>query len=235
MQPRRKVREPMSVLTHVKTRLLPFAAALVSAAAAAFAADPPPDPLLLLQSVRMAQTSQHLSLNGDLRTGPNTIPFRLVIDGSVIRYEFDNPPNLLLRLSEKSSQLLEVARGGAEKVAPFDKKVRNSDVTNEDLALHFLYWREAKLAGEETLLTRHCWKVDVQPGAAESQYSHVLVWIADGALLQAEAYDKAGKLVRRFKVIRVQKIEGLWMLKEMRIEAPKEATPTYLEITGEEK
>jgi hypothetical protein len=36
-------------------------------------------------------------------------------------------------------------------------------------------------------------------------------------------------------VLKVQKINGLWVLKTMRIEAPKQGTPTYLEITGEEK
>jgi hypothetical protein len=216
---------------------------LCGAAGVAFAADPPPDPMALLQSVRMAQTAQHLTLVGDLRTGPKSMPLKLTIDGSVIRYEFSDPPNdppaLVLRLGDKSSQLQEVTRGKTEKVtgARFDQKVRNSDVSYEDLALRFLYWPEAKLEGEDTLITlgQRCWKVDVQPGATESQYSHVLVWIAGGALLQAEAYDKAGKLARRFKVLKVQKFNGLWVLKEMRIEVPKVNPPTYLDITGEEK
>jgi hypothetical protein len=58
--------------------------------------------------------------------------------------------------------------------------------------------------------------------------------------MQAEAYDDTGRFVRRFKVISGQKTEdGLWILKEMRIEwvAPggrSDRTPTYLNIDGVE-
>jgi len=53
--------------------------------------------------------------------------------------------------------------------------------------------------------------------------------------MQAEAFDAADKLSRRFKVISGQPIgDGLWILKEMRIESfggrSKEPTPTYLDI-----
>ena len=64
------------------------------------------------------------------------------------------------------------------------------------------------------------------------------LWISknDGALMQAEAYDHDGRFARRFKVLSGQKTEdGLWMLKQMRIEAATPArrddlSPTYLEI-----
>ena len=49
-----------------------------------------------------------------------------------------------------------------------------------------------------------------------------------------------GKMIRRFMVVSAQKLEGLWLLKQMRIEAmeagkSKEKTPTYLEIQAVEK
>jgi hypothetical protein len=76
----------------------------------------------------------------------------------------------------------------------------------------------------------------------DSQYSKVLLWIGKNspALMQAEAYDSNGKVIRRFKVISGQKTEeGIWILKEMRIESmagsPADRAPTYLEIDGVEK
>jgi hypothetical protein len=54
--------------------------------------------------------------------------------------------------------------------------------------------------------------------------------------MQAEAYDRADRFARRFKVLSGQKTsDGLWMLKQMRIEAANalrrtDFTPTYLEI-----
>ena len=65
------------------------------------------------------------------------------------------------------------------------------------------------------------------------------LWVEEesGAFLQADAYDHAGKLVKRFKVIAPQRINGEWILKKMRIERLDSAddTPTYLEIEGVEK
>ena len=53
--------------------------------------------------------------------------------------------------------------------------------------------------------------------------------------MRMEGYDWNGKLVRRFEVVSVQKIEGRFFLKQMRIEAIQPETGkvqarTYLEI-----
>jgi len=50
-----------------------------------------------------------------------------------------------------------------------------------------------------------------------------------------EGYDWRGRLAKRFEVISVQKIEGQWFLKQMRIEELQPGTGkvqsrTYLEI-----
>jgi len=224
----------------VKTRLL-LAAALCWSGFAAHAETP--DAHEILRAVRLSQASQHRMLNGRLRTGARAVPFRLVIDGPTIRYEFSDPPQTIqLRLQEKGSRLEEITKGGTERVseARFDDTVRESDITYEDLALRFLYWPNARLEGEQTMLLRKCWKVGVEPGKGASQYSRATLWIEkeSGALMQAEAFDTAGKLAKKFKVISGQKIEGAWMLKQMRIEAPgdgrgKDRTPTYLEIDKE--
>lgn len=201
---------------------------------------PEPDAREILKSVRLNQASQHEQLKGQLRTGPRKIPFRLVVDGPMIRYEFTEPPQtIVLKMGEKDSQLLETTPGGTEKIggAKFDDAVRGTDISYEDLSLRFLYWPQAAVTGEQMMISRRCWIVRVEPGKTPSQYGRVMLSIdkESGALMQAEAYDKAGKFARRFKVISGQKIEGRWFLKSMRIEAPssglKDRTPTYLEVT----
>ena len=57
---------------------------------------------------------------------------------------------------------------------------------------------------------------------------------------KAEGYDWQGKLIKRFEVKHVQKIEGKWYLKTMRIEGLDPAnghtrSRTYLEINGAAK
>ena len=164
----------MGAIFQVKKRLVLAALSLCAcAASAAPPAEAPADPvaqgLSILKSVRLAQTAQHMTLDGTLRTGPVKEPFRLVIDGQVIRYEFKDPSlALVLRLGEKKSQLQEVTKAGTEKVtaAHLDGKVRGSDITFEDLAMRFLYWPNANFLGNETKLLRHCLKVEAKIGRA---------------------------------------------------------------------
>jgi hypothetical protein len=236
----------MAPLFHVKVRLL--AAALVCAAGIAFA-DETPDAAAILKTVRVAQAAQERSLNGRLRTGAKSIPFKLSVAANTVRWDFTDPPQtLLLRLGEKEARLEESGKGGTTKVtaARFDDKVRDSDISYEDLSMRFLYWTNAKVEGEQTMLLQKCWIVRVEPPAkSDSQYSAVKLWIAknNGALLQAEAMGADGRLARRFKVISGHSLgDGLWILKQMRIEAPttiggrtQDRTPTYLEIDAPER
>ena len=200
------------------------------------------DPQAILKTVRLAQASQNSTLTGAIRTGGKSLPFRLVSSSGTIRYEFTNPAQIIqLRMSDKEARLEEInGSGKAEKVSPrrFDERVRDTDISYEDLSLGFLYWPNATIHGEQTMLLQKCWIIRVEPGSRkDSQYGKVDLWISkkNGALMQAEAFDPAGKLSRRFKVISGQSLgDGLWMLKEMRIESMQgrssDPNPTYLDI-----
>jgi hypothetical protein len=201
---------------------------------------PRPSAKEILATVRLQQATQQLNLQGQLRENATIVPFRLTQNGPVIRYSFSNPDEALqLRLGENDSRLEEVTRSGVEKIAPakFDRKVRGTGITYEDLALRFLYWPNAKIAGEDMILTRNCWKVEIHAPSRDSQYSSVNLWIdkAGGALMKIEAYDWKGLLMKRFVVVSAQKIDDRWFLKQMRIEelAPggtRVLARTYLEI-----
>ena len=210
------------------------------ALALALRAAPPPSAKEILTSVRLQQSQQQIDLQGQLRENEKVIPFRLTQTGPVIRYEFSNPDEALqLRLGENDSRLEEVTRGGTERITPaqFDHKVRGTSVTYEDLALKFLYWQNGRVAGENSIRTRNCWKLELKAPSRQSQYSNVYLWVdkEGGALMRMEGYDWNGKLAKRFEVVSAQKIEGRWFLKQMRIEelAPgtgKVQARTYLEI-----
>jgi hypothetical protein len=194
----------------------------------------------ILESVRLQQAQQQIDLQGQLRENEKVVPFHLTQTGPVIRYNFSNPDETLqLRLGDNDSRLEEVTRGGTEKVtaAQFDRKVRGTAVSYEDLALKFLYWPDAKVTGENSIRTRNCWKLELKAPSRQSQYATIWLWVDknSGALMRMEGYDWEGKLAKRFEVISAQKIEGRWFLKQMRIEefAPatgKVQTRTYLEI-----
>ena len=200
----------------------------------------PPSAREILESIRLQQSQQQIELEGQLREGDKVIPFRLTQTGPVIRYSFSDPDEALqLRLGENDSRLEEVTREGVEKItaAQFDRKVRGTGVTYEDLALKFLYWPDARVTGENSIRTRNCWKLELKAPSRQSQYSNVYLWVdkAGGALMRIDGFDWKGQLAKRFEVISAQKIEGRWFLKQMRMEefAPgtnKVQTRTYLEI-----
>lgn len=194
----------------------------------------------ILDSVRLRQGQQQIELQGQLRENEKVIPFRLTQTGPVIRYSFSNPDEALqLRLGDNDSRLEEVTRSGTEKItaAEFDRKVRGTGVTYEDLAMKFLYWPDARVTGENSIRTRNCWKLELKAPSRQSQYATVYLWVDKngGALMRMDGYDWKGQLAKRFEVVSAQKIDGRWFLKQMRIEefAPatgKVQTRTYLEI-----
>jgi hypothetical protein len=204
------------------------------------AATPPPSAKEILGSVRLQQVQQKIDLEGQLREDEKVIPFRLSQNGPVIRYSFSKPDEALqLRLGENDSRLEEVTREGVEKISPaqFDKKVRGTSVTYEDLSMKFLYWPNARVGGENSIRTRNCWKLELKAPSRQSAYSNIYLWVdkEGGALMRMDGFDWNGQLSKRFEVNSAQKIEGRWVLKEMRIEefipgTTKVRTRTYLEI-----
>ena len=201
-------------------------------------AEPAPSAKEIVESVRMRQTQQQIDLNGQLRQDALIVPFHLIQSGPVVRYIFSDPDeSLQLQLGENDSRLDEISKDGVQKVAQFDRKIRGTDVTYEDLALKFIYWPDVDLLGTETVRTRKCWKLRLHAPTRQSQYSSVLLWIdkASGALMRMEGYDWNGELAKRFEVVSAQKIDNRWFLKQMRIEALEPGTNkvqsrTYLEI-----
>lgn len=203
-------------------------------------AEPTPSADSILDSVRLRQTQQQLDLHGQLRQNDVVVPFEMVQSGPLVRYLFANPPETLqLQIGEKDSRLEHVTGAGVQKVGPaqFDRKVRGTDVTFEDLALKFLYWPDGEVVGTDNLRTRNCWKLQLRSPNRQSQYARVSLWVdkSGGALMRMEAYDGNNQLVKRFEVVSAQKIDNRWFLKQMRIEQLQPGTDhvqsrTYLEI-----
>jgi hypothetical protein len=203
-------------------------------------AEAAPSARQILDSARMRQVQQQIDLRGQLRQNEIVVPFELVQSGSVVRYMFSKPDETLqLQLGETDSRLEEISSQGVEKVrlAQFDRKIRGTDITYEDLALKFLYWPNPQLLGTETITAGNCWKLELRPGPNQSQYGRVLVWVHknSGALMRLEGYDAKGQLAKRFEVVSAQKIQDRWFLKQMRIEtlqpgSNRVASRTYLEI-----
>jgi hypothetical protein len=201
-----------------------------------------PDPQELLNVARLASTSREAAVRGRLRAGAATTPFVLRVDHGKLRFSFDEPPRIFeVRLGEDSSGVFD-SRGRPLRRGMQEPVAEGTDVTVEDLSLGFLYWPDAQLLGRENVRGRGAWKIELRPGRRGSEFAVVRVWLDDasGAMLRIEGFDWQGKLLRRFEVVSGQRIDGQWMLKQMRIErfAPENSSRpvarSYLEILGKE-
>ena len=200
-----------------------------------------PDAEAILRAARLNPVGQKISLDARLRSASGSTPFQIVVDDA-IHYRFENPDQeLILELREDSSSLSERSGGKTAPVKParYDDSVRGTGITYEDLFLRFLYWKRPKLLGEESVRSRKAWKIELQAWGTSSQYGVARLWIdqESGALLRIEGYNRDGRLLRRFEVVSAQKIDGLWMLKQMRVEtldpqSGKTVDRTYLEVLG---
>jgi hypothetical protein len=203
-------------------------------------ADAPPSAQEILGQVRLQQSQQQLDLQGQLRSDATIIPFRITQTGPIIRYTFANPPEVLqLRLGENGSRLDLVTENSTKRFSGsrLDQKIGGTGITYGDLALKFLYWKDAAVIGADNLRTRDCWKLRLVAPSKDSPYASVLLWAdkESGAIMRMEGYNVKGQLVKRFEVVSAQKIEGRWFLKQMRVEEMEPGTNqvrsrSYLEI-----
>jgi hypothetical protein len=190
----------------------------------------------------MSPTARPASLQAQIRGDDKPTPLRISLKDGVISYEFTAPEQaILLKLQPGSTKLMEKKNGSIRTLSgrELHQEIRDTGVTYQDLSLGFLYWPLPLLQGEETVKTRPCWKIDLQAPSDEEVYGVARVWIDknSGAILRIEGYDKKGLLLRRFEIVSAQKIDDLWMLKQMRIESFNTGNPTpltrrYLEVLG---
>ena len=196
----------------------------------------------ILQSARMNPTSHPSVLRAQIRQDGHLTPLTMRLRDRVISYEFSHPEqSIFLKLDQKDTSISEKLGGITRPLSDshLHEYVRDTGLTYEDLSLGFLYWPRPVLQGEQTIRRFPAWKIDLRAPAGESLYGAARVWInkESGAIMRIEGYDKKGLLLRRFEVVSVQKIDDLWMLKQMRIESfmpgnPEPITRCYLEVLG---
>jgi Outer membrane lipoprotein-sorting protein len=217
-----------------------FALSLLPALAAEY-----PPASAVLQSIRRAQANQKMELKGSLETQPadamkrpTEASFRMIADGSNLRYVFSDPEpvTLHIKMGETDSELMQTGGTDAGKFTPanFSKKILGTDLSYEDLALKFIYWSRGAVEGEDHMKTMDAWRIRLQaPPGGRSAYKEVVLWVgkSNGALVRADGFDAAGKLTKRFEVVSAQVVRGLWVLQRLRIETYDPATGKLISRT----
>jgi outer membrane lipoprotein-sorting protein len=196
------------------------------------AAEPQPTAEEILRSVRQSYAQQNQKLKGELRddTTGRTEPMELTMGNQLMNFLFTNPPAESIRLDFNTTPAkLYQTRNGVSRQVPASQlgsKVRGMDFNYEDLSLGFLYWPHPQLLQETRVTKLKCWVVRVMNPGKEAPYHAVDIYVhqASGGALKMEAYDQRSKIIKRYEVIKMQKVNGAQTLKELRIETLDPAT-----------
>jgi len=118
-----------------------------------------------------------------------------------------------------------------ETSAPF----AGSDFWIGDLGLEFFHWPEQKILPNPTSLCRgRAYKLleSTNPNPSASGYSRVDSWIdlETGGILQAEAYDAGGKLLKIFEPKSFKKVNGQWELQGVEIRNVQTGSRTQIDF-----
>jgi len=190
--------------------------------------------------VRIVQNSyalQNYKMTGELRddTSGRSEPLTLTMQNRVMRFLFKNAPPEIVHLDMNTSPAtLYQVRAGGSSVVPDNQhgnKVRGMEFNYEDLSLAFLYWPRPQLMGEDRVSGQKCWIVRVTNPSSQGPYYAVDLWVhqGSGGAAKMAAFDRTSKIVKRYQVTKVQKVEGATTLKELRIES---VNPANGEVIG---
>ena len=109
-----------------------------------------------------------------------------------------------------------------------------SDFWLSDLGLEFLHWPDQKILRRdkpEMRKGRPCRVLESNNPQAKG-YTRVRSWVdlENKGVILAEAFDSTGRLIKRFSVGSVQKVDGEWQLKDMEMIDEIRGSETRLEF-----
>lgn len=181
----------------------------------------------ILLDVRQSYAGQNQKLQGELRDGDSghTEPLELTMGNQSMSFLFTKSPSETIRLDLKTTPAtLTQLRNGTSRQVPASQlgsQVRGMQLNYEDLSLGFLYWPRPQLLKETRVSMQKCWLVRVMNPAGDGPYHAVDIWVqqASGGAMKMEAYDRGSKVIKRYEVTKMQKVNGTNALKELRVES----------------
>jgi hypothetical protein len=193
---------------------------------------PPKTAAEILNDVRQSYAQQNSMMQGELRddaTG-RTEPMMLTMGNQSMLFQFTNPPpeTIRLDLSTTPAKLYQVRKGVSKQVpaSQLGSQVRGMSFNYEDLSLGFLYWPHPEMLKESRVSMQKCWVVRVINPGKDGPYYAVDIWVhqGSGGVAKMEAYDLSSKIIKRYEVTKIQKVNGVQTLKELRVETLDPAT-----------
>ena len=157
-------------------------------------------------------------------------PDKKAAEKLVIQHHADQPNDYLFTPDKAAAPPAKVT--GPQLATAFG----GSDFWILDLGMEFLSWPGQRVIKKDPPLMRLSRPCDLlectTPNPIPGGYARVLAYVdkETGGLIQAEAFDSAGKLLKEFSVRSVKKIRGQPQLKEIQIRNTKTKSRTRLDF-----
>ena len=203
----------------------------------------------ILAATRHTATMQtQQDLHGFMSKNGKRTPLSLFLRNENIQFSYrvkgkDN--RFHMRLKDDHYDLLEIKKGKTSRFSDekLSENINKTDVSYEDLSMRFLYWKDAKLEGEEKVNGQLCYKLRLtNPSKTAGKYRIVYVWVHKkyGAMMKLVGYNAAGRPLKEFVVTDLMRMGKEYTLRTMRVssvdaKSNKTTGITYLEFTKSKK
>jgi hypothetical protein len=184
----------------------------------------------IIGSAKMIAALQQSDLKGNMIKGRTKIPVVLFLREENIQFqvwEANAWKAFHLRMNADSCDLLEMIGNKQSKfpVAKIANPIAGTDLSYEDLAMRFFYWKKPILEGTERVGVHNCWKIRLNNPGQGGAYQVMYVWVHQkyGAFMKIEGFNRNGQILKRFEVTDVMNIgkdaksTDIYTLKQMNV------------------
>lgn len=193
----------------------------------------------ILAGTRYASTLQHQNLHGQMLKEGKSTPVSLFLRGEDIQFLYKvagQDKRFHMRLKDDHFDLLEIVKGvttrfSDEKLA---QRINGTDLSYEDLAMRFLYWKDSTVVGKEKVNGQMCFKLRLQnPSKTAGDYRIVYVWVHEkyGAMMKVVGYNAQGRPLKQFQVTDLMRVGKEYTLEKMRVDSIDPASNKVVGIT----
>lgn len=196
----------------------------------------------ILEKARYATTLQQQDLAGHLRKDGKKIPIRLYLRKENIQFQFYDGKvwqKFHMRLKEGGGELFEINNGKTTKFSStrLSKPVMGTDLTYQDLAMSFLYWKNSEVVGTEKIKYQVCDQLRLINPGGQGNYTIVYASIHQkyGALMRVIGTNANNQVMKEFAIDKLMTVGKNKTLKTMKVQSfdpktKKMTGATYLEF-----
>jgi Outer membrane lipoprotein-sorting protein len=183
----------------------------------------------IIAGAKMSAILQQADLTGSMSNSRAKVNIALFLRNQDIQFQYwegKDWKKFHMQMNDDKCRLLEMVNGKQQDfpTSRIAMPIAGTDLTFEDLAMRFFYWKKPVLEGVERVGTHNCWKIRLNNPGVGGAYQVMYVWVHQkyGAFMKIEGFNREGKILKRFEVTDVMSIKSatgasVYTLKQMNV------------------